>query len=133
MRMPHNDNAFLGWLANLYSSNANLINGMVITSALAFGRVLFYGGKIRTALVDALLTGLIAVTTVPVLSPLLVRSIEMLPGMGDVLSKTETMKIELFVFSVLGVIGARVIREAAISILQRISGLNRKGVSDADK
>lgn len=100
--MPHDDNAFLTWLANLYSNNANWINGMVITSVLAFGRVLFYGGKIRTALVDALLTGLIAVTTVPVLSPLLVRSIEMLPGMGDVLSKTETMKIELFVFSVPG-------------------------------
>jgi hypothetical protein len=36
---------------------------MVITSALAFGRALFYfyGGKIRTVLMDALLTGFMRV------------------------------------------------------------------------
>lgn len=38
--------AFLSLLSNLYSNNVHWINDIVITSVLAFGRGLFYVGKI---------------------------------------------------------------------------------------
>lgn len=121
MRMPEKYNGFFSALVAWYSTNAGWINGGIIAFILALGRSVFYGGKVKESFVDAFLTGFVAVTSVPVISPILMRVIELTPGMSGVLTKTSELNVELFMFAFIGVIGAKTLREIALSRLRKSS------------
>ncbi|WP_140921177.1 phage holin family protein [Limnobaculum xujianqingii] len=126
MRMPEKYNGFFSALVAWYSANSGWINGGIIAFILALGRAVFYGGKIKESFVDAFLTGFVAVTSVPVISPIVVRIIELTPGMSGVLTKTSELNIELFIFAFIGVIGAKTLREVALSRLRKANDVGGK-------
>ncbi|MBK5145982.1 phage holin family protein [Budviciaceae bacterium BWR-B9] len=125
--MPNNHRDIIAALAAWYSANSSWINGGIIAFIVAMGRAMFYGGKFKASLIDGLLTGLVAVTSTPILSPVLIRTIELIPGMSGVLTETSELKIELFVFAFIGVVGARALREFALARLRKLSGSTQEG------
>lgn len=127
MRMPNKYDGIFAAIAAWYSANSGWINGGIIAFALAFGRAVFYGGKLKESIVDAFLTGFVAVASTPILLPIVVRIIELAPGMADVLTDTEEQSVELFIFAFVGVLGAKTLREIAVSRLRKASSSEQYG------
>ncbi|GKX60662.1 phage holin family protein [Leminorella grimontii] len=119
MRMHNNYRDFMAALAAWYSANSGWVNGGIIAATLTFSRVMYGGGKIKAAFVDAVITGIVAVTSTPVVTPLIVRVIESFPLMNGVLTPVDKQDLELFVFAAIGGVGAKVIREIGMAMLKR--------------
>lgn len=119
MRMHNNYRDFFAAMAAWYSANSSWVNGGIIAATLTFSRVMYGGGKIKAAFVDAAITGVVAVTSTPIVTPMIVRVIESFPLMSGVLTPVDQRDLELFVFAAIGGLGAKVIREIGMALLRR--------------
>jgi lambda family phage holin len=122
MKMPEKDPRWIAALLTFYYDNSALLNGFIVTFAVAFRRVVWGGGRLRAGIGEGIVCGIVGVSVSPAIAPIVIFLVESIPGLSGSMATIAAGKIELFISCMIGMIGLSAIREFVIRVARRKTG-----------